>query len=63
VQLDRYVAAHRSEVVAAVEMWWDKYRVTLKHIEADRDSAATRLTAFLRDLGYVTNQPDAIGTR
>jgi type I restriction enzyme M protein len=53
-QLDRYVAAHRRQVVAAVENWWDKYRVTARAIETDRDAAAARLAGYLRELGYAS---------
>lgn len=51
-ELERYVTAHRQQVIAAVENWWDKYRVTLKDIEAERDAAAKRLSEFLQELGY-----------
>lgn len=51
--LDRAVNAHRQQVVAAVENWWDKYRVTLRDIEKERDDAKTRLDGFLKELGYV----------
>ena len=50
--LVRYVATHRQGVVAAFESWWDKYRVMLVSIEAERDAAATRLRSFLGALGY-----------
>ncbi len=53
VKLERYVTAHRQQVVAAVENWWDKYRVTLQDIEAERDAAAQQLSQFLQGLGYV----------
>ncbi|MBD2774317.1 HsdM family class I SAM-dependent methyltransferase [Iningainema tapete] len=52
-QLNRYVTAHRQQVIAAIENWWDKYRVTLRDIEAKRDAAAQRLDEFLKGLGYV----------
>lgn len=52
-QLDSYVTAHRQEVVAAVENWWDKYRVTLRDIEADREQASKKLMYFEKVLGYV----------
>ncbi|QKG84704.1 N-6 DNA methylase [Kroppenstedtia pulmonis] len=52
-QLDRSVTAHRQQVVAAVENWWDKYYVTLREIERERDEAKEKLEAFLRGLGYV----------
>jgi len=50
--LDRAVTAHRQAIVAAVENWWDKYRVTLRDIEKDRDDAKTTLDGFLKELGY-----------
>lgn len=50
--VDRYVAQHRSLVLAAFETWWDKYRTTLVAIERDRASAAERLQGFLVELGY-----------
>ncbi|KAB8317311.1 hypothetical protein SD81_018550 [Tolypothrix campylonemoides VB511288] len=52
VELERYVTAHRQQVIAAVENWWDKYRVTLQDIEAERDAAAQQLNEFLHSLGY-----------
>ena len=51
--LDRSVTAHRQVIVAAVENWWDKYRVTLRDIEGERDAAKARLDGFLKELGYV----------
>jgi type I restriction enzyme M protein len=52
-QLDRYVTAHRQQVIAAVQTWWDKYHITLVEIERERDSAAHKLSDFMRVLGYV----------
>ena len=52
-QLERAVAARRRQVVAAVENWWDKYRVPLRQLERERDEAVGRLEGFLRELGYV----------
>ncbi|MEH2214859.1 hypothetical protein [Nostoc sp.] len=51
-ELERYVTAHRQQVIAAVENWWDKYRETLQDIEAERDAAAKKLNEFLQGLGY-----------
>ncbi len=51
-QVDRYIAAHRAEIVAAFETWWDKYRVTLGELEASRDAARLKLERFLIDLAY-----------
>jgi len=50
--LDRYVAARRGLLVAALENWWDKYRVSLRDVEAERDAAAAKLDEFARELGY-----------
>jgi len=51
--LERYVVAHRQEVVAAVENWWDKYAVPMQVTEEARDQAAKRLSAVIGGLGYV----------
>jgi type I restriction enzyme M protein len=51
-ELERYVSAHRQQVIVAVENWWDKYRVTLQDIEAQRDAARQQLSEFLSGLGY-----------
>ncbi len=50
--LKSYVTAHRQEVIAAVENWWDKYRVTVKDIEGEREDAVMALSEFSRELGY-----------
>jgi type I restriction enzyme M protein len=50
--LDAYVTAHRLQITAALENWWDKYAVALRQIEAVRDAATAKLAAFLQDLGY-----------
>ena len=52
-ELDRYVTARRQQVVAAVENWWDKYHVSLREIEAEREATVGRLDEFVGDLGYV----------
>ncbi|MBN1285629.1 MAG: N-6 DNA methylase [Anaerolineae bacterium] len=51
-ELDRYVTAHRQQAAAAVENWWDKYRVALRDLEAERGAAAAKLGEYLRGLGY-----------
>nr|WP_199326266.1 hypothetical protein [Nostoc parmelioides] len=51
-ELERYVTAHRQQVITAVENWWDKYQVTLQDIETERDAAAKKLNKFLQGLGY-----------
>jgi type I restriction enzyme M protein len=51
-QLERYIIAHRQQVIAAIENWWDKYHVTLQEIETKRDEAARELARYLKGLGY-----------
>lgn len=51
--LERYVRQQRQQIITAFETWWDKYRVTLTDIEAERDTAAKQLREFLGALGYV----------
>jgi len=50
--LDSYVTAHRQEVIAAVENWWDKYRVTLRDIEKERANGKKKLDGSMYTLGY-----------
>ena len=50
--LDSYIAAHRQEVVSALENFWDKYRVTLGDIDRERDAAMAELERFAAALGY-----------
>lgn len=50
--LERYIAAHRQQVVAEAESWWHKYATPLKDTERERDKAATRLTTLVGGLGY-----------
>jgi len=51
--VERYISRQRQDIVAAVENWWDKYRVTLDEIERERDAAAAELRGYLQGLGYV----------
>jgi type I restriction enzyme M protein len=51
-ELERNVVAHLQQVIAVVESWWDKYRITLNDIRAERDAVEQRLTSLLEKLGY-----------
>lgn len=53
VILERYISVQRQQLTAALENWWDKYRVTLNDVELERDASAASLRAFVRGLGYV----------
>jgi len=50
--LHRYMEEHRQEVRAAVEKLWDKYGVSLRTIQVDRDAVTRRMEGFLKGLGY-----------
>jgi type I restriction enzyme M protein len=50
--LDGYIAAHRQQIIMALENWWGKYAVGLNTIEAARADATARLQDVLKVLGY-----------
>jgi len=55
VLMDTYQAYLRADLRACikdVENLWNKYAVTAKEIEAERDAASNQLKAFLVELGY-----------
>ncbi|MDJ0737765.1 MAG: hypothetical protein QNJ47_27535 [Nostocaceae cyanobacterium] len=52
-QLERYVTEHRQMVIAAVENWWDKYKVTLGEIAKEEEEVNRELDELLKGLGYV----------
>ena len=47
-----YLRAYLRACIKAIENLWDKYAVTAKTIEAERDAAAKQLKTFLVELGY-----------
>jgi type I restriction enzyme M protein len=51
-EADERVSRHRRGIISSFETWWDKYRVTLEGLEAERDAAAAKLAGFLKELGY-----------
>jgi type I restriction enzyme M protein len=52
--LEAYIAAHRQEVIAAFENWWEKYRVTMDDIEKEKERSARQLSNILRNIGYAS---------
>ena len=50
--LESYVTAHRQEVITTVDNWWDKYRVTLRDIEEEREATTKKFAKLTRELGY-----------
>ena len=51
-RLERRAAGQRDRLSASVEHLWEKYRVSLREIEADCQRAQQRLNALLKELGY-----------
>ena len=47
-----YLKAYQRTCIAAIENLWNKYAVTAKTIEDERDQATKQLKAFLVELGY-----------
>lgn len=47
-----YLRADQRACVATIENLWNKYAVTAREIEAERDAAGARLSQFLEALGY-----------
>ncbi|MFO1228560.1 N-6 DNA methylase [Roseateles sp.] len=54
ILLEGHVRNQRRSIVDALGTFWDKYRVTLKEIESDRDAAAKLLRSFVQELGYAS---------
>jgi type I restriction enzyme M protein len=52
-ELERYATEKRQALTAALETWWDKYRVSLRELEAERDAAKAQMDGFVEELGYV----------
>ncbi|MDO8723503.1 MAG: N-6 DNA methylase [Syntrophales bacterium] len=50
--LEAYVAAHRQEVIAAFENWWDKYKVTLRKIITEREKRTSAFEKLIKKLDY-----------
>jgi len=51
--LEKYLNAEKRELIKIFENLWDKYKVSLKELEADRDLEVKKLEKFLEKLGYV----------
>lgn len=52
-RLKDYIQQHFYEIVHHLENLWDKYKVTAKEIETQRDKETAKLNEFLRVLEYV----------
>jgi type I restriction enzyme M protein len=52
-RLDAEVASGRRVLVDRYRMWADKYAITLRDLDAQRNEAAAHLTRYFKELGYV----------
>jgi type I restriction enzyme M protein len=51
-RLGAEVASGRSALISRYRTWADKYAVTLRDLEGQRDTAAARFITYLKELGY-----------
>jgi len=51
--LERYLNAEKKELIKIFENLWDKYKVSLNELKAERDLEVKKLDEFLERLGYV----------
>jgi type I restriction enzyme M protein len=51
-ELERYATESRQALIEELESWWDKYRVSLRELEAEREAAKAQLDGFVEELGY-----------
>jgi type I restriction enzyme M protein len=49
---DRYLNEQKQAIIKSMENLWDKYRVSLSELEAERDEATAAIKGFLAELGY-----------
>ncbi len=52
-ELERYLSAEKRSLVLGVENLWDKYAVSSRELEAERNAALGELNEFLSGLGYL----------
>ncbi|UMZ73735.1 type I restriction-modification system subunit M [Natranaerofaba carboxydovora] len=52
-ELNRYIKNHLLEIISYIEKLWDKYKVTIRDIERERDAEADKLENFMKELGYI----------
>ncbi len=50
--IESYVDAHRQDVIAAVQNWWDKYKVTLRDIALRQEIGEEKMQQIMVNLGY-----------
>ena len=51
--INRYLSEKKQSIIKSIENLWDKYQVSLKEIENQRDEATNEIKSFLSELGYL----------
>lgn len=51
--INRYLSEKKQSIIKSIENLWDKYQVSLKEIENQRDEATKEIKSFLMELGYL----------
>ena len=51
-ELERYLGTEKRGLVLGVENLWEKYAVSSRELEAERDATLKKLDGYLQDLGY-----------
>ncbi len=52
-ELEKYINAEKKEVIKIFEKLWDKYKISLNQLIAERDEEVKKLNEFLKQLGYI----------
>jgi type I restriction enzyme M protein len=52
VHLEKYIVAHRQQVIAMLEQYWDQYRMSLNNAKHISDKAMQKLERFTTELGF-----------
>jgi len=55
-ELARYLDAEKRATVAVFEKLWDKYAVSARSIEGERDATVNELNGYLTKLGYLVEE-------
>lgn len=50
--VERYLNEQKQAIIKNIENLWDKYRVSLSDLEAERNEATAAIKGFLTELGY-----------
>lgn len=51
--INRYLSEKKQSIIKSMENLWDKYQISLKEIEDERDKATNDIRTFISELGYL----------